>query len=115
MTTDGVRVQRAMDAASVRVDATSILSYGGRVVRIIGKASAVNGDSVKLDANGQVNVSTNANDKVEIGKIYEVIGKVNVSDHRVTSYSVMRLSDDTNLEAASKLAQYVQKVPELFQ
>lgn len=105
-----------MDAASVRVNATTIQDFPGKVVRVIGKVVSLspNGDLANFDAAGPVSVSTQATGRLEVGKIYEIIGKVNVSDYSINSYSVMQLSDSTNLDAANKLAKMVPKVSELF-
>lgn len=105
-----------MDAASIRVNASTLKDYAGRVIRVVGRVEAFDSasDSARLDADGLVDVSVHGNDQLEVGKIYEVIGKVGASDYRVNSYSVMQLSDITNLEVANKLAKMVQKVPELF-
>lgn len=105
-----------MDAASIRVDATSLKDFAGKVVRIVGKVDTYDraSDSARIDANGSIDVSVHSNDELEVGKIYEVIGKVGVSDFRVNAYSVLRLSDNVNLDASNRLAKFVQKVPELF-
>lgn len=105
-----------MDAASIRVTSLTLKDFPGKVVRVIGKATNVdNGnDSASLDADGPITVSTHGNEQLELGKIYEVIGKVNVSDYSINSYLVMKLSDNVDLEAAQKLARMVPKVPELF-
>lgn len=105
-----------MDAASVRINATTLRDFPGRVVRVIGKATAVDklGDTATLDANGPVHVSTHGGDEIEEGNIYEIIGKISASDYKINSYSVARLSDNLNLEIANKLAAIVPKVSELF-
>lgn len=105
-----------MDAASIRVNATTLKSHAGRVVRLVGRVDSFDAasDSARLDADGPVEVSTHGNEQLEIGKIYEIIGKVGVSDHKINSYSVMRLSDNVNLDYTNKLAKMVEKVPELF-
>ncbi|GEQ68401.1 hypothetical protein JCM33374_g2069 [Metschnikowia sp. JCM 33374] len=105
-----------MDAASIRVNATTLKDFPGRVVRVIGKVTAVDSfaDSATLDASGPVHVSTHGAEQFEEGKIYEVIGKCSVSDFKINSYSTMRLSDNLNLDMANKLASMVPKVSELF-
>lgn len=105
-----------MDAANVRVLAETIKDFGGRVVRVVGKVENIDYSSstATLNAAGPVQVSLNANDNLEMGKIYEVIGKVNTSDYKVNVYSVTQFSDNTNLDLHNKLAAFVPKVPELF-
>lgn len=105
-----------MDAASIRVTALTLKDFPGKVVRIIGKVVNVDmsTDSASVDAGGDVTVSTHGNEPLEVGKIYEFIGKVSVSDYKINSYSVLQLSDNVDLEVAQKLARMVPKVPELF-
>lgn len=106
----------SMDAASIRVDSSSLRDFAGRVVRIVGKVETFDpaSDLARLDCGGPIDISVHSSDQLEVGKIYEVIGKVGVSDFKVNAYSVMRMSDNVNLDVASKLAKFVQKVPELF-
>lgn len=105
-----------MDAASVRVQASTIKDFGGRVVRVVGSVENIDfgSSTATLNAGGPIQVTTNANDGLEVGKIYEVIGKVGASDYKVSAYSVTAFSDNTNLELHNKLAALVPKVPELF-
>lgn len=105
-----------MDAASIRVTALTLQEFPGKVVRIIGKVTTVDPstDLATIDAGGSVTVSTHGNEQLEIGKIYEVIGKLSVSDLSINTYSILELSDNVNLEIAQKFAKMVPKVPELF-
>ncbi|OBA19842.1 replication factor A protein 3 [Metschnikowia bicuspidata var. bicuspidata NRRL YB-4993] len=105
-----------MNAASIRVNASTVKDFPGRVVRVIGKATSVDNysNTATLDAGGPIDVSTLSSDPLEVGKIYEVVGKCNVNDLKVSSYSVTQLSDNVNLEMAAKLASMVPKVSELF-
>ncbi|RKP33007.1 replication factor A protein 3 [Metschnikowia bicuspidata] len=105
-----------MDAASIRVTAETLKDFPGKVVRIIGKATSVDisADSATLDAEGAVTISTHGNEQLEVGKIYEVIGKASTMNASINSYSVLKLSDNVDLEMAQKFARMVPKVPELF-
>lgn len=105
-----------MDAASVRVNATTIKEFAGRIIRVVGKVDSFDPPSqlARLNAGGAVDVQVPQGNVLEVGKMYEVIGKASVSDFRVNAYSMMEISDSTNLEMANQLASYVQKVPELF-
>ncbi|KAF7584459.1 Replication factor A protein 3 family protein [Clavispora lusitaniae] len=105
-----------MDAASIRVNASTIKDFAGRVVRVVGRVESFDAvsDSARLDAGGAIDVSIHSNDKLEVGKVYEIIGKVGVSDYKVNVYSVLPLSDGVNVDVANQLAKFVQKVPELF-
>lgn len=105
-----------MDAASVRVNASTVKDFAGRVVRLVGKVDSFDANSqmARFNAGGAVDVSVNPGDRLEVGKAYEVIGKAGVSDYKISAYSIMPISENTNLEVANKLASYVQKVPELF-
>lgn len=105
-----------MEGASVRVNATTLKDFPGRVVRIIGKATAVDSfaDSATIDAGGPVEVSTHGAEEFEVGKIYEIIGKCAVNDFKINSYSAMKLSDNLNLDMANALANLVPKASELF-
>lgn len=104
-----------MDAASVRVNASTISDFAGRVVRLVGTVDSFDANSqlARFNAGGPVDVSVNG-ERLQVGKPYEVIGKVGVSDYKINAYSVMTISENTNLDLANKLASYVQKVPELF-
>lgn len=105
-----------MNAASVRVNASSVKDFAGRVVRIVGVVDSYDSgsQSARLNAGGSIDLIVNLGDNLEVGKPYEVIGKVGVSDFKVAAYSVMPVSENTNVDVATKLATYVQKVPELF-
>lgn len=105
-----------MDAASIRVNASTIKDFAGRVVRVVGRVESFDSvsDSARIDAGGAIDVSIHSNDKLETGKAYEIIGKVGVSDYKVNAYSVLPLSDNVDVDVANQLAKFVQKVPELF-
>lgn len=105
-----------MDAASIRVNASTVKDFAGRIVRVVGKVESYDNQSqlARLDAGGAVDIQLTTGDILEVGKAYEVIGKTSVSDYKVNAYLVMAISDNVNLETANKLASYVQKVPELF-
>lgn len=105
-----------MDAASVRVNATTIREFAGRIIRVVGRVESFDPPSQlgRLNAGGAVDVQVPPGDVLEVGKTYEVIGKASVSDFRVNAYSILEISDNTNLDVANKLASYAQKVPELF-
>lgn len=94
----------------------TLKDFPGKVVRIIGKIISIDqgSDSATIDAGGSVTISTHGNEELEVGKNYEIIGKVNVSDYVINSYSVLKLSDNVDLNIAQKLALMVPKVPELF-
>lgn len=105
-----------MDAASIRVTALTLKDFPGKVVRVIGKVTSIDtgSDKANIDADGSITVSTHGNEPLEMDKIYEFIGKVNVSDFSLNTYSVLQLSDNVDLAVAQKLARMVPKVPELF-
>lgn len=105
-----------MDAASIRVQASTIKDYGGRIVRVVGRVENIDfgSNTATILAGGPIEVITNANDPLETGKIYEIIGKVGASDFKINAYSVTQFSDNTNVELHSRLAALVPKVPELF-
>lgn len=105
-----------MDAASIRANAKTINDFGGRVVRIVGRITNYDRamDSATIDADGPIQITVNPGDAIETGKIYEIIGKAGVADNKVNVYAMMQFSDNTNLDAANKLATFVQKSPELF-
>lgn len=105
-----------MDAASIRVNASTVKDFAGRIVRVVGKVESYDSQSqlARLDAGGAVDIQLTTGDILEVGKAYEVIGKTSVSDYKVNAYLVMAISDNVNLDTANKLASYVQKVPELF-
>ncbi|SGZ57136.1 CIC11C00000002509 [Sungouiella intermedia] len=105
-----------MDAASVRVNSTTLREFAGRIVRVVGKVESFDGASelARLNAGGPVDVLVPPGSHLEEGKIYEIIGKASVSDFKINAYSMLEVSDNTNLDVANKLATYVQKVPELF-
>lgn len=100
----------------MRVNASTVKDFAGRVVRVVGKVESYDGPSqlARLDAGGPVDVQLTSGDVLEVGRSYEVIGKVGVSDYRINVYSIMQISENANLDVANKLASYVQKVPELF-
>lgn len=104
-----------MDAASIRVDAPLVPEYQGKIVRIIGKCELFDSGSSRaiLHANGKVDLAVN-NTTFEINKNYEIIGKVATDSATVLVLSAVELSDNVNLDVASKLVQYVHKVPELY-
>ncbi|PIS54279.1 hypothetical protein CJI97_003980 [Candidozyma auris] len=105
-----------MDAASIRVQASTIKDYGGRIVRVVGRVENIDfgSNTATISAGGPIEVITNANDPLETGKIYEIIGTVGASDFKINAYSVTQFSDNTNVELHSRLAALVPKVPELF-
>lgn len=103
-----------MDAASIRVNATTLPDFSGRIVRVIGKVQSFDSasDSARVDAGGSIDLS--CHDQLQVGKIYEFIGKAGASEKKVNVYSSMEMSDNTDVTVANKLADYVKKVPELF-
>lgn len=105
-----------MDAASIRINAQTIQEYAGRIVRVVGKVTNVErgSDTATIDAGGPIELSFNPADNVETGKIYEFIGKAGVSEPKINVYAFTQFSDNTNLQAANKLARFVLKTPELF-
>lgn len=105
-----------MDGPNIRVNATTLRDFAGRVVQVIGKATNVDSmlDTATLDAGGQVVVTTHGPNEIVPGAIYEIIGKVSALDYKINSYSTIRLLDNLNLDVANKLASIVAKVPELF-
>lgn len=107
-----------MDVTSIRIDSTLLETHQGKVVRIIGKLESYDPSSQQgtLTSNGQIqiNLSQMLDEPVTVNKIYEVVGKVSTSNLQVNVLSILELSDNTNLDVASKLAQYVRQVPELY-
>lgn len=99
-----------------RIDSTLLEANKGKVVRFIGKCESFNGPSntATVIATGTINLALNGEDTLQVGKIYEITGKLNASNLVVQVYNVIEFSDNTNLEAAQKLAQFTHKVPELF-
>ncbi|KAF3985738.1 hypothetical protein FT663_04848 [Candidozyma haemuli var. vulneris] len=105
-----------MDGASVRVLASTIKDFGGRVVRVVGSVENIDfgSNTATINADGPIQVILNGGEDLEVGKIFEIIGKVSASDYKIHFYSSTRFSDNTNLELHNKLAAFVPKVPELF-
>ena len=105
-----------MEVASIRVDTSLLQESQGKLVRIIGKLESYDPSSsaATLIAGSPIQLQLTENDSLQVGKIYEVIGKVSTSNLTVNTYSVTQLSDNTNLDVAAKLVKYVHKVPELF-
>ncbi|SGZ57281.1 CIC11C00000004862 [Sungouiella intermedia] len=73
-----------MDAASVRVNSTTLREFAGRIVRVVGKVESFDGASelARLNAGGPVDVLVPPGSHLEEGKIYEIIGKASVSDFK---------------------------------
>lgn len=105
-----------MDAASVRIDATLLQEYQGRLVRIIGKCESFDPSSSHgtILSNGPITIISAPGELLSVSKNYEIIGKVGSNDLKVRVLSAIELSDNVNLDHAEKLVKYVHKVPELF-
>lgn len=106
-----------MEAAYVRVDASLVEENPGNIVRVVGKCTAYDPplETAALDANGTVSLLTaSVNETPKVGQIYDVLGKVSLEKGGIIVYSLIPLPDDTNVDAASKLAHLAQKVPHMF-
>lgn len=104
-----------MEATNVRVDAELLAQHRGELVRVIGRCelSDASANTATLICNGNIKLSTGDN-PLTVGKNYEVIGKANALTLEVNVYSVIELSDTTNIDVALKLAHFINKVPELY-
>lgn len=104
-----------MDTASIRIDASMLLESEGKIVRIMGKCQSFDAPSkhASLEANGTVHLKLVSDDVLTVGNNFEVIGKVG-EGQQLQTYSVVELSDNLDLKMASKLVQYIKKVPELY-
>ena len=105
-----------MEATNVRIDASLVGTNSGKIVRVMGKCESFDQASHQaiILCNGTINLDlSQVEDVLEIHKNYEFIGKVGV-DMKIRVYSIVLLSDNLDFNIASKLAQYAQKVPELF-
>ena len=91
-----------MEASNIRIDGTLLQANKNKLVRVMGKCA------IKLD------LSQVTDSPLEIHKNYEIIGKVSGDELKIFVYSVIELSDNLDINAASKLAQYAQKVSELY-
>ncbi|ABN68224.2 predicted protein [Scheffersomyces stipitis CBS 6054] len=105
-----------MDATKVRINASLVEKYQGKLVRLIGKCQSFDpiNKIATLDSNGEVRLEFFDEVNLAVGKIYEITGKVSSNEQKVHAQAVTELSDNTNLEIADKLVSYSQKVPELF-
>ncbi|KAK6463816.1 replication factor A protein 3 [Scheffersomyces coipomensis] len=106
-----------MEASQIRIDATLLETHKGQLVRLIGKVQSYDTSRAAgvVDSNGEVRIQIqDSNEYPSVGKIYEFIGKVSSNSLDVTVYSIVELSDNTNLDVAQKLVHYVHKVPELY-
>lgn len=107
-----------MDASTVRVNAALLPQFQGRLVRLIGRVTSVNGRDAAC-VTGPDNVSASLvlpptlDVDVQAGQAYEVVGKVGESDAAVRVLSVIAMGD-IDLAVSDKLVGYVHKVPELF-
>ncbi|KAG7191646.1 uncharacterized protein KQ657_002915 [Scheffersomyces spartinae] len=105
-----------MNAMSIRVDATRLQQFQGKVVRVMGRCELFNTNDMrgKLESNGPIPIKS-PSQILEAGKNYEIIGRIGSGDDlTVQVYTMTELSDDFNLEVAKKLVDFVHKVPELF-
>lgn len=104
-----------MDTASIRIDASLLQENEGKIVRIMGSCQSFDAPArhALLEANGTVNLKLVSDETLTVGKNYEIIGKVG-DGQLVQTYSLVELSDNVNLQMASKLVQYIKKVPELY-
>ncbi|CAI5756961.1 unnamed protein product [Candida verbasci] len=108
-----------MEASNIRVDATLLQENQNNLVRIMGSCESVdkNTNCATIISNGPITLDLNHTqlDKQLIpGKNYEIIGKVSNSSLKVHVYSVIQLSDNLNLDFATKFVQYSQKVPDIY-
>ncbi|CAX45210.1 conserved hypothetical protein [Candida dubliniensis CD36] len=107
-----------MEASNIRIDATLLQANKNKIVRVMGKCESFDHGSSQaiLVSNGTIklDLSQVTDSPLEINKNYEIIGKVNGNELKIYVYSVIELSDNLDINAASKLAQYAQKVPELY-
>ncbi|EDK42299.1 conserved hypothetical protein [Lodderomyces elongisporus NRRL YB-4239] len=114
-----------MEATTRRIDATLLQANQNKLVRVIGKCESFDAhlQSAILTSNGPVTLdltaatSEDGNESLlQSNKFYEVVGKVSnsSSNTKVQVYSVIELSDNLNVNAAEKLVQYSNRVPELF-
>lgn len=105
-----------MDAASIRIDATLLQQYQGKLVRLMGKCESYDPSSntATLSCNGTINLICNPDESFVVDKNYEIIGKVGTNDTSVFILSAIELSDNLNMDVVKKLVEYVHKVPELY-
>lgn len=106
-----------MEASYVRVDATLVPQNRGNIVRIVAKCDAYDPllETASLNANGTVTLLTaSVNESPQVGQIYDVLGKVSLDKDDIIAYSLIPLPEDTNIDAACKLAHLTQKVPHMF-
>ncbi|EMG49587.1 hypothetical protein SBY92_004507 [Candida maltosa Xu316] len=106
-----------MEASNIRIDASLVQANTKKIVRVMGKCESFDQGSGQaiISCNGTINLDlSQVSDTIlEIHKNYEFIGKVG-NDLKITVYSIIELSDNLDLNIASKLAHYAQKVPELY-
>lgn len=105
-----------MNAMSIRVDATRLQQFQGKVVRVIGRCDAFDTSDMrgKLESNGSIPIKS-PSQALDAGKNYEIIGRIGSGDDlAIQVYTMTELSDNLNLDVAKKLVDFVHKVPELF-
>ena len=102
-----------MEASNIRIDGTLLQANKNKLVRVMGKCESFDHASNQaiIVCNGTIklDLSQVTDSPLEIHKNYEIIGKVSGDELKIFVYSVIELSDNLDINAASKLAQYAQK------
>jgi replication factor A3 len=59
-----------------RILSSHLASFPQRIIRLLGKITALHGETATLDCGGEVTLKLNRDSHFEVGKYYEVVGKV---------------------------------------
>ncbi|CAN6661223.1 hypothetical protein TRVA0_033S00540 [Trichomonascus vanleenenianus] len=82
-------------------------------VRIVGKVQSLHGDKCVLDASGEVEVDLIRDANFEIGRFYEVVGKIN-QDLSIKMLSATDFGTDFDIAALDRALNYYHKNKEIF-
>ncbi|KAL9083981.1 MAG: hypothetical protein Q9159_005474 [Coniocarpon cinnabarinum] len=102
-----------MADATPRINASYLESFANRNVRLVGKVKELRGDTATLDAGGLVTVILNRDCHLQVGRAFEIIGKV-TNELSVKVMATTDLGDNIDYNAAEAVVDATHRYKDIF-
>ncbi|KAL8692762.1 MAG: hypothetical protein Q9218_002269 [Villophora microphyllina] len=99
--------------ATPRINARYLESFTGATVRILGKVTALRGESATIDANGSIQLHLNRDAHLTLNNAVEIIGKVH-PDLSVKVFQAMDFGPNIDFNAVEAVVDATHRYKEIF-